>query len=68
MVDDDVLLADLGRGEALLAERDLQRDAGGDDLLRDDRIAGLDRERLAQLCRFARRPLRARAARPLSNR
>ena len=48
MVDDDVLLADLGGGEAPLAKRHLERDAGLDHLLRDDRIAGLDRERLAQ--------------------
>ena len=48
MVDDDVLFADPGGGEPPLAKRDLQRDAGVDHLLCDDRIAGLDRERLAQ--------------------
>ena len=62
VVDQDLLLADLGQREPLLAERDLQRDVGGDHVLGDDRIAGLDRERLAQPGR-----LRSRESRPGSS-
>ena len=49
VIDDDVLLADFRRGEALLPERAVERDAGGDDLLGDDRVAFLDREGVAEL-------------------
>ena len=38
-IEHDRLLADVGRGKALLAERDPQRAAGGDDLFGDHRIA-----------------------------
>ena len=53
MIDDDVLLADLGRGVSAFTKRDLERDARVNHVLRNDRITGLDREGLAQLgCRF----------------
>ncbi len=48
MIDDDVLLADVGGGEPLLAKRNLERDPGSDHLACDHRIAGLDRKCLAQ--------------------
>ncbi len=55
VVDVDLLLAQLRQRETLLAKRDLQRRARGDDVLRDDRVAGLDRKSLAKLaCLFAR--------------
>ena len=55
MVDHDVLLADICGGEPLLAERDLQRDPGGNHFLRHHRITRLDRESLAQWRRLAAR-------------
>ena len=48
VIDDDVLRADIGGSEPLLAERDLQRSPRGDHLFRDHRIARLDRKRRAQ--------------------
>src|SRR6478672_5407100 len=48
VVDLDVLLAELRTGIALLAKRGRQGNASGDDVGSDDRIARLDRERVAQ--------------------
>ena len=39
VVDDDVLLADLGQREALLAERDLECDVRRDHVFGDDGVA-----------------------------
>ena len=56
VIDLDVLLAELGLGKTLLPERSGERGAGGNHILCDDRVAGLDGERLAQLrCVRARR-------------
>ena len=52
VIDLDLLLAELRLGEALLAERGRQRPSGGDHVLRDDRVAGLDGEGVAELRRI----------------
>jgi hypothetical protein len=52
MVDDNVLLADLGRREPPLAELDLQGQARLDHLLSDNGVACLDCESAPQPLRF----------------
>ena len=47
MVDYDILFANLGRRKSPFAQCNLQGDACRSDILRDDRIAGLDRESFA---------------------
>ena len=59
MVDLDDLLADLRAGEALLAKRGAEREPAGDHILGNDWIAGLHRERLAQLVGFRSRRFEA---------
>ena len=48
VIDDDLLLADAGQGESPLAQCNLQIDVGGEHVLGDDGVSGLDRERLAK--------------------
>ena len=49
MVDDDLLLANLGEREPLLPQSDLEGDPARDDILGNDRVAGLDRKSFAQI-------------------
>ncbi len=60
MIDLDLLLAELRLGETLLAERGRQRLSAGDHVLRDDRIAGLNGEGVAQLGRIRPRGVEPR--------
>ena len=47
VIERDVLLANLGQRKAFLTKRHLQRDAGIDDLLRNDRVTRFDGEGVA---------------------
>ena len=63
VIDDDVLLADLGRARSPSCPSALlERDAGGDDVLGDDRVAVLDREGRRAASHNPRPPPRARAS------
>ena len=57
VVDLDLLFANTCLGEPLFAERGLEREPAGDDVLRDYRIAGIDPKGVAELRRVGTRPL-----------